>query len=128
MKKKDYVFWFFAVLFIILIFAGIDYLIHGLSDEYGVPSRYFGNKIIYGTLIGYGAYLLLKGKELFKKSLLFSLCVSILLQAKYYIEGYPKDFVFLFLGIHFIILLVVSYPVFRYFERKSKKDKTKESR
>ena len=117
MNKKDYLILFLVILVIILIFGLFDYFIHSLSSEYDVPSRYFTNKIIYGTLIGYGACLLFRKKPLFVKSLLVSLIVSILLQVRYYIEGYPKDFVFLFLGIHFAILLPVSFIVFKFYER-----------
>ena len=117
MNAKDYLILFFIILAIVLIFAGFDYLTHGLSPEYNVPSRYFTNKVIFGTLIGYIAYLLFRKKQLFTKSLLVSLCVSVLLQVRYFIEGYPKEFVFLFLGIHFIILLPVSFAIFRFSEK-----------
>lgn len=80
MNKTYYYYYstlFFVVLAIVLIFAGFDYLIHGLSSEYDVPSRYFTNKIIYGTVMGYAAYLLFRNKKLFTRSLLVSLCVSV---------------------------------------------------
>jgi len=124
MNAKDYLILFFVILAIVLIFAGFDYLTHGLSPEYNVPSRYFRNKVIFGTLIGYVAYLLFRKKQLFTKSLLVSLCVSVLLQVRYFIEGYPKEFVFLFLGIHFIILLPVSFAIFRFSEKWLKHSKS----
>ena len=101
------------ILGIILIFTLIDFFIHKLSNEYSVPSYYFSNKIIFGTLIGFGAYLVFRKLSLFYKTLTFSATISILLQIRYYLEGYPKDFVFLFLGIHFAILLAISMPTFR---------------
>lgn len=127
MNTKDYFVLFSVILAIILIFAGFDYLIHGLSSAYNVPSRYFRNKIIFGTLIGYATYFLIRKKQVFTKSVLFSLSVSVLLQVRYYIEGYPKDFVFLFLGIHFILLLLISFALFKFSEKwlnhgKSQKD------
>lgn len=113
MTKKYYILSFFVTLLIILIFAGLDYLIHSLSNEYSVPSYYFRNKIIFGTLIGYLSYLLFQKRSVFVKSLLVSLLVSVLLQVRYFIEGYPLDFVLLFLFVHFIILLPVSFVVFK---------------
>lgn len=117
MKIKDYLFSFFIILGIICIFAGVDYLAHIVNSEYSVPSYYFRNKIIFGTLIGFISYLIFRKKPLFIKSLLVSLSVSVLLQIRYYLEGYPKNFVILFLGIHFIILLPVSYIILKVFKR-----------
>lgn len=116
-KIKEVLFSFFVIFGIIIIFAGLDYLAHTVSQEYSVPLYYFRNKIIFGTLIGFIAYLIFRKKPLFTKSLLVSLSVSVLLQIRYYIEGYPIDFVLLFLGIHFIILLPVSYIIFKIFKR-----------
>ena len=125
MIKKDYFILFFVILAVVLIFAGLDYLIHGLSSEYAVPSRYFTNKIIFGTVIGYAAGLLFRNKKLFTRSLLVSLSISVLLQVRYFIEGYPKDFVFLFLGIHFILLLPISFVIFKLSEKWLKRGKSK---
>ena len=110
---------FSAVLVIILIFTFIDFLIHLLKEEYSVPGYYFRNKIIFGTIWGFIVYLLIKGFKisLFIKSLIFSAATSIVLQFRYYLEGYPKDFVFLFLGIHFVILVLVSYIGFKLIEK-----------
>lgn len=101
------------VLVIILIFTTIDYFVHSLSQDYAVPSYYFRNKIIFGTIIGFIAYLFVKNKPLFIKSLIFSAAVAILLQIRYFIQGYSLSFVLEFLIIHFIILLPVSYIIFR---------------
>ena len=110
---------FSAVLVIILIFTFIDFLIHLLKEEYSVPDYYFRNKIIFGAIWGFIVYLLIKGFKisLFIKSLIFSAATSIVLQFRYYLEGYPKDFVFLFLGIHFVILVLVSYIGFKLIEK-----------
>ncbi len=100
------------ILGIILIFAFIDYLFHRLSKEYDVPSYYFRNKIIFGTLIGCISYYFIRNLVFWKRALVFSAIIVVLLQIRYYLEGYPKDFVFLFLGIHFGILLLISVIVF----------------
>ena len=111
---------FFIFLFIfaiISIFTFIDYLAHLLSEEYFVPFWYFRNKLIFGTIIGFIAYLIVRNKGLFARALAFSTSVSVLLQAGYFMEGYPLGFVVLFLLIHFIILLPVSLAVFKISEK-----------
>ncbi|OGY46536.1 MAG: hypothetical protein A3A24_03775 [Candidatus Buchananbacteria bacterium RIFCSPLOWO2_01_FULL_46_12] len=100
---------------IILIFALADYFFHQLSGEYSVPPRYFPNKIIYGTIIGLVTFWLLAGvRRPWLKSLIFSGVIAILLQVRYFFEGYPLDFVVLFLFIHFAILWLVSFAVFKW--------------
>lgn len=101
------------VVAIISLFALVDYFAHSLSEEYAVPPYYFRNKVIFGTLIGFGACLLARGRGLLTRSLAFSSSVSILLQVRYFLEGYPPDFVVTFLLIHFLILLPVSLLVFK---------------
>ena len=117
LSLKKIIYSFITVLVIILIFTFIDYLFHQLSNEYDVPGYYYKNKIIYGTIIGFLAYLLTRKQKLLTKALVFSAGVSILLQIRYYLEGYPLDFVLLFLGIHFVILLAVSWRVFKSTEK-----------
>ncbi|MBS3102972.1 hypothetical protein J4458_06020 [Candidatus Woesearchaeota archaeon] len=109
---KNLILVFFAILAIIIIFTFIDFLFHKLSEEYYVPSYYFRNKVIFGTVIGFAAFIIARKQKLWIKSLAFSATVSILLQARYYLEGYPKDFVLLFLVIHFLILLPLSAVAF----------------
>lgn len=104
-----------AVVIVILIFTFFDYLIHQLSEEYAVPSYYFKNKIIYGTIIGLIAYYFVRNKKLLVKSLFFSAVVSVLLQARYFLEGYSLEFVIEFLFIHFAILVLTSFVVFYLF-------------
>ena len=114
---KNAIIIFLVVLAIILVFTFFDYLTHLLSKEYAVPSYYFRNKIIFGTLIGLIAYYFTRDLVFWKKSLIFSASVSALLQIRYTIEGYPLDFVILFLFIHFTILLAVSMIAFKLTER-----------
>ncbi|MDP3765702.1 MAG: hypothetical protein Q8R04_04250 [Nanoarchaeota archaeon] len=110
---KNLTFILLFVFAIISIFAFIDYFAHSLSEKFSVPSYYFRNKVIFGTIIGFIAYLIFRKKGLFARALAFSASVSALLQARYFMEGYPLDFVVLFLFIHFIILLPVSLMVFK---------------
>ena len=104
---------FFLVLIIILIFSFVDYLFHSTSSRWAVPDYYFNHKIIYGTIIGFITYFFIRKQKPIIKSLILSATISILLQINYYLQGYPKDFVFIFLGIHFIILFVVSLIAFK---------------
>jgi hypothetical protein len=52
------------------------------------------------------------------KSFVFSALIAGILQARYYYEGYPLDFVIEFLFFHFFILWVVSYIVFRVLKKE----------
>ncbi len=119
-RKIKNLFLIFLVIFaIILLFAFVDYLLHSLSEEYAVPPRYFTNKILYGTIYGFIIFLLVRNQSLFMKSLLFSGTVDVLLQMRYFLEGYPFGFVFLFLILHFLILLPVSWVFFKLIESRN---------
>jgi len=100
------------VLVIILIFTFIDYLAHQTSEEYSVPSRYFTNKVIYGTLIGFISLFFLRKFNFFTKGILFSAIIAVLLQIRYFIEGYPLEFVLEFLLFHFLMLAPISVLAF----------------
>lgn len=117
-KKINLVNWILIALtifIIILIFTAIDYYIHTLNEKYSVPDYYFKNKIIFGTLMGFITYSLIKKKikTPLIKSFIFSAIISILLQIRYYLEGYPKIFVFEFLIFHFLILFPLSWIFFK---------------
>ena len=105
---------FFVIFAIIIVFALFDYFVHLLSEEYAVPARYFTNKLIYGTLIGVAVYFFVRKFKLLARVLIFSAVVSVLLQTRYFLEGYSLKFVLLFLGIHFFILLIVSWLAFKF--------------
>ncbi len=117
LEIKNFLIILLIVLLIILIFTFIDFVVHSLSKEYSVPDYYFRNKIIAGTGIGFIIYLFIKKKKLFIKSLIFSVGISILLQIRYFLEGYPLDFVIEFLFFHFLMLLPASLIVFKIFDK-----------
>lgn len=114
-KKIIYI--FLIVLFIILLFTLGDYFVHMIKKEYSVPSYYFRNKIIFGTLIGFLSFLFIRKMKPLKKSLIFSLTISVLLQIRYFLEGYSKEFVFIFLFIHFLILFPITLIIFKLFNK-----------
>lgn len=93
---------------IILVFTLLDFLAHDLSESFAVPEYYFRNKIIFGIIYGFAIYMLTEKMKPLKRALTFSGIIAILLQVRYYFEGYAKWFVFLFLGLHFLMLLVSS--------------------
>ena|SRR3989344_3904264 len=105
MKLKDYIFLFFIAVLIIGVFTLIDYYVHGLSEEYSVPGYYFKNKIIFGTIYCFLGLLILRKWGLWVRTLVLSIVISILLQARYYLEGYPREFVFEFTLFHFLMLV-----------------------
>ena len=112
-KIRNLILIFLIIFAVILLFAFFDYLLHSLSEEYAVPPRYFPNKIMYGTIYGFFIFLLVRKQSPFMKSFLFSLIVDVSLQTRYFLEGYPLDFVFLFLILHFMILFPVSWVFFK---------------
>ena len=117
LERKKYISIFLVIFLIILIFTFIDFLIHSLKEGWSVPDYYFRNKIIFGSIIGLITYFFVKNKRLLIKSLIFSVVVSILLQIRYFLEGYSIKFVIEFLAIHFIILFVVSLIIFKFLEK-----------
>ena len=112
-KLKEYITFLFISFIIILILTIIDYFIHSLSPDYAVPSYYFRNKVIFGAIIGFIVLIFAQKLSISKKSAVFSAVVSLLLQVRYFLEGYPKKFVLEFLFIHFLILLPVSWIIFK---------------
>ena len=115
---RRYILMLLIIVIIIAIFTAIDYLIHLLSEEYGVPSYYFRNKLIFGVIIGYISLLLVTKINWWQKSLVLSSAVSILLQVRYFLEGYPINFVLEFLLIHFLILLPTTLVILKLAENK----------
>ncbi len=105
---------------IIAFFALIDLIVHSLSEEYAVPSYYYRNKIIFGTFFGFIIYLFGKRLKPLTRALIFSALLAIILQVRYFLEGYSLEFVLEFLVYHFLMLLVVSFISFKLFENDDK--------
>ena len=121
MRRVNYRRLFLALLIIfitILIFTAIDYYVHTLSPEYAVPGYYFTNKIIFGTIIAFITYYFVRKKVFWKKALAISAVTSVLLQVRYYLEGYPRNFVYEFFLFHFLMLLPVSMILLYIFRKK----------
>ncbi len=106
------------LLAMILLFAAIDYFIHGLEKAWSVPDYYFRNKILAGFLWGIaGLFFARKFQNIWLKSLIVSGIIAATLQVRYFLEGYALDFVILFLFIHFFILYFLSVGMFAIFNK-----------
>jgi hypothetical protein len=105
-------------LIVILLFTIIDHAIHGLENKWSVPDYYFRNKIPFGFIWGIiGLLFSRKFKSIWSKALIVSSIIAIALQFRYFTEGYPLDFVLVFLLIHFIILYFLSVGMFLVFNK-----------
>lgn len=104
------------MILIVLSATGIDWLSHQISPEYAVSSEYFSNKIIFATFWGLLALLALRNlHNVTKKAVLISLFISVILQTKYYLQGYDLSFVIEFIFIHFLAFLLPMLVIFRNF-------------
>lgn len=116
---------FFAgivLLIVILLFTIIDHWIHGLENAWNVPDYYFVNKIPFGFLWGVvGLLFARKFQNIWLKAMIVSGVIAVTLQTRYFIEGYPLDFVLLFLLIHFVILYFLSVGMFLVFNKFNNK-------
>ncbi len=109
-----------SLLIVILLFTIIDHAIHGLESAWSVPDYYFRNKIPFGFLWGVvGLYLARNYQNIWFKALILAGVVAVTLQTRYFLEGYPLDFVVLFLFIHFIIVYFLSVGMFAIFQKIS---------
>jgi len=118
MKLKSLFKTFGLVLCIVLIATFLDWLAHSSRVEFYVPDEYFRNKIIFATLFGcISLYVFRKVKSQTRKALFFSAVIAILLQVKYFLQGYNLFFVFLFLVLHFLMILAPAWYFFRKYPR-----------
>lgn len=120
MKLKNpayYIKIFILVVLIISFFTLLDFLVHNLSNSFAVPEYYFRNKIIVGIIYGFIISLFTAKMKPLKRAITFSAIIAVLLQVRYYFEGYAKWFVFLFLGLHFLMLFLSSWIAFKISEK-----------
>ena len=107
------------IVLVIVIGTIFDWIAHQASPRFGVPREYFSNKVLFGSLIGFVAFRLFRRhlKKPTHQALAVSFIVAVLLQTRYYLEGYDLFFVFLFMGIHFVAFLVPALFIFKRFKR-----------
>jgi hypothetical protein len=107
------------VFFSILFGTGLDWIVHQMSPAFAVPDWYFPHKILYGTLIGFAAVLVVGRytKRYRWQAFWMALIVAVLLQIRYLLLGYPPSFVYFFLGVHFVVFFLCALVLFRYLPR-----------
>lgn len=104
------------MILIVLTATGIDWMAHQISPAYAVPPEYFRNKIIYASIWAIiGLFTLRNQNNVTKKAVWISLFIAIILQTKYFLQGYSLSFVLLFIPIHFIAFLLPMMAVFKTF-------------
>ena len=101
------------ILEIMLVFAVLDYFAHALINLSQVPTYYFGDEAIYGTILGFFVYLIIRKNRILPTSIVFSAVMALAIQAAYIILGYSLNFVIAFFVIDFALLLLVSYFGFK---------------
>ena len=85
-----------------------------------VPSIYFKNKIIYGTLWAWLSSLAFRKGSISRQALLISAVTVGLLQIRYALYGYPLLFHAIILTEHFAFMYAASYGALRILERIQK--------
>ncbi|MDO8557014.1 MAG: hypothetical protein Q7R98_00935 [Candidatus Jorgensenbacteria bacterium] len=113
-KPTFYFIWGAILVFVIALFAGADYILHSIVPEWSVPDYYFRNKLIFGFLLSIPALFVSARyfRSAWSRTAVFSAAITILLQARYFIEGYPIRFIITFLFIHFAIIYILSAAMF----------------
>lgn len=120
-KLNNITFSLLLLMIVILLFTIFDNSIHGLQDIWSVPEYYFKDKIPFGFLWGIvGLIFARKVHNTYLKALTVSGIISVTLQTRYFLEGYPLSFVFLFLLFHFIILYFLSLGMFLILKKYAK--------
>ncbi len=106
------------LLIVICLFAIADHFLHGLNASWSVPDYYFKNKIPYGFLWGLiGLLAAWRVQDIWLKAFMVAGVISVTLQVRYFLEGYPLGFVLIFLLFHFLILYCLLAGMFRVYNR-----------
>ena len=104
------------IMLVIVIGTFFDFFAHNASPRFSVPGEYFINKIIYGSLFGLIIFKILRNylkvTSPGRLALWMSLGVAVILQTKYFLQGYDLFFVGLFMILHFFIFLAPAYLLF----------------
>ena len=103
------------MLIVVLVATTIDYVVHSLSESFYVSFDYFTNKVFFATIWGIVGVFVFRNyiKNPTKLAIATSAFIAVVLQTKYFLQGYPLFFVFLFMFLHFLMFLVPSIPIFR---------------
>lgn len=103
------------MLVIVAIATGIDYIVHASNESFYVPMEYFTNKVIFATVWGIVGVFVFRNyiHNPTKLAVATSAFIAVVLQTKYFLQGYPPFFVFLFMFLHFLMFLPPSILIFR---------------
>ncbi|MBI2449115.1 hypothetical protein HYV49_02355 [Candidatus Pacearchaeota archaeon] len=104
-----------GLVFVIVIIATIiDWMTHSLSPRFYVTFEYYRNKIIFSMLWGIVIlFVFRKMKNLTGKAFIFAGIIALVLQVKYFLQGYDRFFVFLFMFLHFFMFLAPAWIIFK---------------
>lgn len=109
------------VVLVVLLGTIIDFVVHKSNIRFDVPFEYFPNKIIYGSIWAFVFLKIFSGWSQVKSpavlAVLTFLGTAVVLQTKYFLQGYDLFFVFLFMFLHFIMFLIPAYFIFQKFKR-----------
>lgn len=113
MNTKQLITRFGLVLLTVLVFTFFDWLVHANVPSLSVPSWYFRNKIIFGTIIAFATSLVLRKQTILRQSLIVSLITVVLLELRYAFLGYAWWFHAIVLPEHFIFLTLTLYAALK---------------
>lgn len=107
------------LLVMMLVATLIDWMVHSSSPKFYVPFEYYRNKVLFGAFWGLVGFYVFKRwvKNLNWLAVTVAAVIAIVLQTKYFLEGYDLYFVFLFMGLHFIMFLIPTSIIFKKFPR-----------
>ncbi|VVB80829.1 Uncharacterised protein [uncultured archaeon] len=120
MKLKPFILRFICILAAVLVFTFFDWIVHSSFEALAVPSWYFRNKIIYGTIIAFVASLVFRKVSIPKQAALITIFTVGLLQIRYALYGYPWWFHVIVLTEHAIFLFITSFVALKILSRLAK--------
>lgn len=105
------------ILLIAVVATIIDYFVHSTNPSFEVPAEYYRNKVIFATIWGLIAVWILRNwvRNPTKLAVAMSAVIAVVLQVKYFLQGFDLFFVFLFMFLHFVMFLIPAIPIFRKF-------------
>lgn len=104
--------------FVVIVGTFIDHYVHALRPHWYVEAGYFRNKILFGVLWGLAGWYALRRVLAVTKSWQMALgvpaVIALILQTKYFYQGYDLGFVVGFLFLHYLMFLPSALVVFRF--------------
>lgn len=97
-----------AMFLAVLVFTFFDWMVHSSFSYLAVPTWYFRNKIIFGTLYASLASLIFKKGSVNKQAIIITAITVSLLQIRYALYGYPLLFHLIVLSEHFVFMYFAS--------------------